>query len=48
MWTGMNTRGFSHGYTSNVIVSVATSATSLSRNHSIDRVERPGDGCDEA
>ena len=32
------------GYTSNVIVSVATSATSWSRIHSIDCVDRPGDG----
>ena len=28
MCTGMNTWGFSQGYTSNVIVSVATAATS--------------------
>ncbi len=43
MCTGMKTAGFSGGYTSNVIVSVATAATSWSCSHSIDCVDRPGE-----
>ena len=44
MWTGSRTFGSSHGHTSNTNVSVATAATSWSWIHSIDRVDRPGEG----